>query len=83
MEQMQFCRQVLGFHKMAFDNTFSTVSMFQDHFETLLSSALQQNPWLPEDGRKALEEFVRSIKQGRDDYKKVVDESFEKFSSTC
>ncbi len=83
MEQMQFCRQVLGFNKMAFDNTFSTVSMFQDQLETLLSSALQQNPGLPEDGRRALEEFVRSIKQGRDDYKKVVDESFEKFSSSC
>ncbi len=83
MEQIPFCRQLLGFNKMAFENTFNTMATFQDQMEKFFSSALQGAAWLPEDGRKAIDEVVKTLKQGRDDFKKIVDQSFEKFESSC
>ncbi len=83
MEQMQFCRQLVGFNRMAFENTFNTVANFQDQMEKIFSSALQGAPWLPEDGKKAVDEFVKTFKQGRDDFKKIVEQSFEKIESSC
>jgi len=39
---------------------------------------LEQATWLPEQGKKALDEWVQTFKKGREEFKKAVDESFKK-----
>jgi hypothetical protein len=81
MEQGQLFRQMIEFNKMAFDNTFGAIVMFQEQLEKMTSAMLIQSTWLPEDGRKAVDEWIKSYKKGRDDFKKVVDEGFQKVES--
>lgn len=68
---------------MAFDRGFDTIVMLQTQAERLFSSALQQNPWVPENGKRAMVEWIEGLKQGRDEYKRVIDESFDRFGSSC
>ena len=54
--------------------------VLQNHERELLRQAdtlLEQIFWMPEEGRKALSEWVKSYKKGRDDFKKVVDQNFK------
>ena len=52
--------------------------MVQDQNETLATSMLNQASWLPEEGKKAIREWVDAFKKGREEYKKTVDEAFKK-----
>jgi hypothetical protein len=72
---------MIEFNKMAFDNTFGAIVTFQEQMEKMTNAMLVQSAWLPEDGRKALDEWIKSYKKGRDDFKKVVDEGFQKVES--
>ena len=77
-QQKQFFKQWLDFNKLAFNNTFNAVVMFQEQMEKMASAVLVQSSWMPEDGRKAIDEMIGTYKKGREDFKKVVDDGFEK-----
>lgn len=81
MEQTQVFKQMLEFNKMAFDNTFQAITMFQEQMEKMTSAVLIQNAWLPEEGRKAIDEWMKNYKRGREDFKKAVDDGFDKMGS--
>ena len=52
--------------------------MIQDQNETLANTMLNQATWMPEEGKKAIREWVDTFKKGREEYKKTVDEAFKK-----
>lgn len=81
MDQKQLFKQMVEFNKAAFDNTFNAMTMLQEQSEQLSNSMLSQASWLPEDGRKAIKEWVQSYKKGREDFKKMADENFKKVLS--
>ena len=78
MDQKQVFRQMVEFNKGAFNNAFNAMVMVQDQNETLANSMLNQATWLPEEGKKAIREWVEAFKKGREEYKKSVDEAFKK-----
>jgi predicted aminopeptidase len=78
METGNFAKQVIDFNKTTFENTFNAVVMFQDNAEKLSSMIIDQAAWLPKEGRKAIDEWVSAYKNGRDDFKKAIDENFNK-----
>jgi hypothetical protein len=78
MDQKQIFKQMVEFNKGAFNNSFNAMVMIQDQTETLANTMLSQASWMPEEGQKALRDWVDSFKKGRDDYKKAIDEAFEK-----
>ncbi len=41
-------------------------------------TALEQAPWIPQEGKQVLGQWVTACKKGRDGYRQMVDESFEK-----
>ncbi len=86
MEQSKIAKQMIDFQKATFDNTFNAMTMLQDQTEKMVNMFLEQATWLPEQGKKALNEWVQAYKKGREDFKKAVDESFRKvedfFAST-
>ena len=78
MDNTQILKQMLDFQKTTFDNAVSAMVMMQGQSEQMVDSLLDQAAWLPEEGRKAVAEWVAACKKGRDDYKGLVDESFKK-----
>ncbi|MDI7261288.1 MAG: hypothetical protein QME90_15400 [Thermodesulfobacteriota bacterium] len=78
MEQSKIAKQMVDFNKATFDNTFNAMVMLQEQTERMVNMFLEQATWLPDQGKKALNDWVQAFKKGRDDFKKAVDESFKK-----
>ena len=78
MDQKQVLKQMIDFNKAAFNNTFSAFVMLQDQAESMSNTLLTQATWLPQEGKKAIEELVKNCKTWRETFKKTVDESFKK-----
>jgi len=77
MDQKQIAKQVLDINKSAFDNSFHAMTAMQDHTEKLVLSFLEKAPWFPEEGKKAINEWVKTYKKGREDFKSAADESYK------
>ena len=77
---------MIEFNKAAFDNSFNAMMMLQEQSEKMVNTFLEQASWLPEEGTKAINEWVKAYKKGREDFKKLIDENFKKvedfFAST-
>lgn len=78
MDQKQIFKQMVDFNKGAFNNAFNAMVMVQDQNETLANTMLSQATGMPEEGKKAIQEWVDTFKKGREEYKKTVDEAFKK-----
>jgi hypothetical protein len=78
MDQKQIFRQMVEFNKGAFNNVFNSMVMIQDQNETLANTILNQATWMPEEGKKAIREWADAFKKGREEYKKTVDQAFQK-----
>lgn len=78
MEPLKLAKQMIEFNKATFDNTFNAMVTLQEQSERMVNSFLDQATWLPADGKKLLQEWVSAYKKGREEYKRMVDESFNK-----
>ena len=78
METGKIAKQMIDFQKTAFDNTFSAMVALQDQTEKMVNLSIDQSAWLPEDGKKAINQWTAACKKGRDDFKKFVDDNFSK-----
>lgn len=81
MEQKQIIAQMLDFNRTTFDNAFNAMSLLQDQAEKATNIMLEQSPWIPEESRKAIHEWVKVYKKGREDLRKTVDENYKKVES--
>jgi hypothetical protein len=82
MEYTQITKQVLDFQKMSFLNWYDAIAMLQDQASSAMGMVLDQNAWIPEEGRKAIQSWVSACQQERGRLKSYVDDSFsgiEKF----
>jgi len=82
MEPKQIAQQMIDFYKATFDNSFKAMTMLQEQNEKMVDMFVSQATWLPEEGRKALSDWINAYKKGRDDFKKTVDDSFQKVESS-
>ena len=71
METGKMAKQMIDFYKSTFDNSFSAMVMLQEQMEKTLKTSLDQATWLPEEGKKVLDEWVKAYKQGREELKRV------------
>jgi polyhydroxyalkanoate synthesis regulator phasin len=78
MDQKDMVKQMVNFNKAAFDNSFNAMVMLQEQTEKMVNTFLEQATWLPEDGKKVINDWVQAYKTGCDDFKKAVDENFKK-----
>lgn len=80
MVMENFAKQMIDFQKATFDNSFNAVVMLQEQAERMFHSAMEQVEWLPEESRRALDEWIRIYKTGRSDFKRIVDEGYDQMS---
>ena len=78
MDPLKLTKQMIDFNKASFDNTFTAMVLLQEQTEKMVNAFMEQATWLPGEGKKALNELVETVKKGREDFKKVVDQGFGK-----
>ena len=81
MDTTQFAKQTLTFQKTIFDNSFNAMVLVQDQTEKMVNNYIENLPWVTEEAKKSLETSVEMGKKARDDFKKAVDDSYEKFEA--
>ena len=75
MEMKTIAKQMIDFNKAAMDNSFNAMAMVQEQMEKMTATSLSQIPGLPEAGKKAIDEWVKASKNGRDQFKKSLDDN--------
>ncbi|MBW2369442.1 MAG: hypothetical protein JRH15_16350 [Deltaproteobacteria bacterium] len=78
MDQKQLVKQMIEVNKSAFDTTFDAINKLQDQLESMTNNLVDQASWLPKDGKQTIDEWVKTYKDGRDGFKKSVDDNYEK-----
>jgi polyhydroxyalkanoate synthesis regulator phasin len=78
METETLAEQIIDFHRTTFDTGLSAMAMLQEQTEKLFNTSLEQSFLMPKEGRKIIDEWLESYKKGRDDFKKTMDENFQK-----
>ena len=81
MDQKQIAKQMIQFNRTAFDNSYKAMTMVYDQNEKVTNVFLDQASWIPEDSKKAIRDWIQTYKTGCDDFKKMVDDNFEKAES--
>ncbi|MCX5856489.1 MAG: hypothetical protein NTZ57_00995 [Deltaproteobacteria bacterium] len=78
MDPKQIAKQMIQFNKTAFDNTFNAMTVLQEQTEKMMGMYLDQAPLLPAEGKKAIGDWLKAYKKGREDFKTAVDENYKK-----
>ena len=78
MDNKVIVNQVIKFNKTILDNTFKAMTMAQEQGEKMITSALDQASWLPEEGKKAILNWVKAYQKGSETFKSAVDEQYKK-----
>ncbi len=78
MDNKKMAKQMIDFNKSAFDNSFKAMTLVYEQNEKMIEAFVGQASWLPEEGRKALKDWMESYKKGCEDFKKMVDDNYAK-----
>lgn len=78
MDPKQIAKQMIAFNKTAFDNNFNAISKLHEQTEMIVNKFWEKSPMFPEQGKKAISEWMKAYKKGCDDFKNAVDENFKK-----
>ena len=78
MDPKQIAKQMIAFNKTAFDNNFSAMNALHEQTERIINKFWEKSPMFPEEGKKAISEWMKTYKKGCEDFKSTVDENFKK-----
>ncbi len=78
MDQKQLVKQMIEFNKTVFDNTFSAMTVLQDQTEKIVLRFMEKAPWFPDDGKKALNDWLNTYKNGCENFKAAANENYKK-----
>ena len=78
MDQKMIMKQMIDFNKATFDNSFNAMVMLQGQTEKMVNTFIGQATWLPEEGKKVINEWIKAYGKGSEDFKNAVEENFKK-----
>ncbi|NLN59733.1 MAG: hypothetical protein GX147_03305 [Deltaproteobacteria bacterium] len=78
MDPKNVLSQTFDFYKSTFENTCNAMTMFQEQNQKMVEMYLDQTQGVPEEGKKAIQEWMGVYKKGFQDFRAAVDESFKK-----
>ena len=78
MDPKQIAKQMMQFNKTAFDNTFDAMTVLQEQTEKMVARWMDQAPLIPAEGKKAINDWLKAYKKGREDFKSAVNENYSK-----
>lgn len=79
MEQWEMLSKVIRYQKAVTDNAFTIISIFQNSGEQVLKTALDQQSWIPDKGRKDFLSWSNNYLQITTNMKTFFNKSYEEF----
>ena len=77
MESNQLLKQMIAFNKAVSDNHFRALAVFHEQTERMVRQIIDKSPLLPEEGKKATADWLKTYKKYCDDFKSRVDHNFQ------
>ena len=77
MEQITTMKQMVQFNKNAFNRGYDAMEMLWKQNEKMTNSLLDQAAWIPEEGKKSVNEWMQLFKKGCDVFKKTADQNYD------
>jgi hypothetical protein len=81
MEQQQLFKQMVELNKTSFESSFETMNKIYEQNKEMAETFLSQASWIPDEGKTAYYNWLRSIHSGAEDFKKMVDDNYGKVES--
>ncbi len=75
-------RQLLDFNKKAFDDGFKTILAAQEQGERLARIASENTLYFPQEGKRAIADWITAYRRGLDEFKSNVERRFQ-FAYDC
>jgi len=66
---------------ICFDNSYQAMAVIQDQTEKMVNSMMEQTAFFPEEGKKLINDWIKTYKKGREEFKAAADENFKKVES--
>lgn len=71
-------KQTFDFYKTSFENMLNAMTMLQEQSQKMIDLYLDQMTGFPDEGKKAIQDWNKSLKKGSADFKACIDENFKK-----
>lgn len=68
----------MQFNKSSFENSLNAMNMACEQNKKMADSFLSQAEWIPEEGKRAYQEWISAVCNGANEFKKMVDENYSK-----
>jgi hypothetical protein len=81
MDQKLIIKQMIQFNKTSIDSSFKAMSMVYEQNEKMVGVFLEQATGLPEEGKKAIKDWMVTYKSGSENFKSLLDDSYAKVES--
>jgi len=78
MDPKKLVKQTLDFYKSTFNNNYSAMLMLQEQTEKMINLYMGMMTGFPDEGKKAVNEWIKSFKKGGEQFKTAVDETFKR-----
>ena len=78
MESMQIAKHMIDFNKTDFYNKFSALKKLHEQTERIVTRFWEDSPKFPEEGKQVISEWMKSYKEGREDFEKRLNDDYKK-----
>ncbi len=78
MDNKEIVKQMMDWHKKSFGSCFSTMVNLQNQAEKIMTTFVDLTPGITDEGKKVMEQLNSMYKKNRDEFKKAVDEGYDK-----
>lgn len=78
MTQDKLLKKMFDFQKATVDNSFKAMALMRGQGEKVLDTLVSQSPWIPDDGKKAINDWNKACTKGSDSFKEAIDNNFKK-----
>ncbi len=68
---------LVDFQKTTFDTSFDLLAQVQEQSEKMVHQFLTGSDWLPKEGKDVVDEWVKTLRSGRDEFRRTMDKSFD------
>jgi polyhydroxyalkanoate synthesis regulator phasin len=72
-----FAHSLLGLQRSTFDNAFKLITKVQERSEKLVDDQIATASWMPKEGKDVVREWSRTLREGRSEFQKTVDKSYD------
>jgi hypothetical protein len=78
MDMKSLAKQTIDFNKAAVNNSFNTLIIAQMQMGIMTDTFLSQIPGFPSDGKKVVDVWTKTYRDGCDQLRKAIVDSFDK-----